>query len=86
MKYKHVLTSKKILTVYTYKLTNYFQSVHFYKFVHTEAADSMEISRDEVFGPIMNVYKFNSEQEVVERANNSELGLASGLFTKFVLK
>jgi len=51
-----------------------------------EAADSMEISRDEVFGPIMNVYKFNSEQEVVERANNSELGLASGLFTKDLLR
>ena len=75
------------MIVNTYKLTYYLKLVHFTNlYTKTEATDLMEISRDEVFGPIMNVYKFNSEQEVVERANNSELGLASGLFTKFVLK
>jgi len=42
----------------------------------------MEISREEVFGPIMNVYSFENEEEVVARANDSEFGLAAGVFTK----
>ena len=50
----------------------------------TEETNRMEISREE-FGPIMNVYKFSGENEVIITANNSELGLASGVFTKFVV-
>ena len=44
----------------------------------------MEISREE-FGPIMNVYKFSGENEVICTANNIELGLASGVFAKFAV-
>uniref|UniRef100_H2Y864 Aldehyde dehydrogenase domain-containing protein n=1 Tax=Ciona savignyi TaxID=51511 RepID=H2Y864_CIOSA len=43
--------------------------------------DEMEISREETFGPVMNVYSFQSEEEVVRRANHSKYGLASGVFT-----
>nr|CAB3221097.1 4-trimethylaminobutyraldehyde dehydrogenase [Phallusia mammillata] len=45
-------------------------------------SDDMEISLEEVFGPVMNVYSFRSEEEVLKRANDSQFGLASGIFTK----
>ena len=39
---------------------------------------------DEIFGPVMSVLKFDSESEVIERANCTEFGLAAGVFTKDV--
>jgi len=50
------------------------------------AEDDMEISREEVFGPVMNVYSFKTEEEVLCRANDSPFGLASGVFTKDLLR
>ena len=41
----------------------------------------MTIAREEVFGPVMAVLDFDSEEEVVARANATEFGLAAGLFT-----
>ncbi|TIU07138.1 MAG: aldehyde dehydrogenase family protein, partial [Mesorhizobium sp.] len=32
--------------------------------------------------PVMSVLKFDSEDEVIERANNTEFGLAAGVFTR----
>lgn len=43
---------------------------------------SMKISYEETFGPVVPVIKFNSEDEVIERANSSQYGLASYIFTK----
>nr|XP_039249745.1 4-trimethylaminobutyraldehyde dehydrogenase-like [Styela clava] len=43
--------------------------------------DDMEISKEEVFGPVMNVYSFKTEEEVLNRANDTKFGLASGVFT-----
>lgn len=45
-------------------------------------SDDAEISREEVFGPVMSVYPFETENEVIERANNTRFGLAAGIFTK----
>ena len=41
----------------------------------------MAIVREEIFGPVMSVLEFNDEQEVIERANATEFGLAAGVFT-----
>jgi betaine-aldehyde dehydrogenase len=41
----------------------------------------MAIVREEIFGPVMSVLEFEDEQEVVERANATEFGLAAGVFT-----
>ncbi|CAK8673626.1 unnamed protein product [Clavelina lepadiformis] len=46
------------------------------------ASDEMEISREEVFGPVMNVYSFQTEEEVLMRGNNTDFGLAAGVFTR----
>jgi len=44
--------------------------------------DDMTIVREEIFGPVMSVLTFKSEDEVVERANATEFGLSAGVFTK----
>ena len=42
----------------------------------------MKIVREEIFGPVMSVLSFDDEDEVIQRANATEFGLAAGLFTK----
>ncbi|MEL7326227.1 MAG: aldehyde dehydrogenase family protein, partial [Pseudomonadota bacterium] len=36
----------------------------------------------EIFGPVMSVLKFSDEDEVIARANNTDYGLAAGVFTQ----
>jgi betaine-aldehyde dehydrogenase len=43
--------------------------------------DDMSIVREEIFGPVMTVLAFDSEDEVVARANATDFGLAAGVFT-----
>ncbi|HBQ91537.1 MAG TPA: hypothetical protein DD795_00710, partial [Erythrobacter sp.] len=40
------------------------------------------IVAEEQFGPVMPLMKFASVDEVIERANNSEYGLAGAVWTK----
>jgi betaine-aldehyde dehydrogenase len=49
--------------------------------VFDECRDDMAIVREEIFGPVMSVLEFEDEQEVIERANATEFGLAAGVFT-----
>ena len=39
--------------------------------------DEMEIAREEIFGPVLSILTYKTEDEVVERANNTPYGLAS---------
>lgn len=43
--------------------------------------DTMQITKEETFGPVAALLKFSSEDEVIKRANNSEVGLASYVMT-----
>lgn len=47
--------------------------------VFTDCDDSMEIVQEEIFGPVMSILSFQSEDEVVQRANDSRYGLAAGV-------
>jgi acyl-CoA reductase-like NAD-dependent aldehyde dehydrogenase len=38
--------------------------------------------RDEIFGPVSVIKTFETEEEVLEMANDTEFGLMSGVFTK----
>lgn len=49
--------------------------------VFADVTDRMTLAREEVFGPVMAVLDFESEEEVVARANDTEFGLAAGVFT-----
>lgn len=50
--------------------------------VFADCTDDMPNVQDEIFGPVMSILKFDSEEEVIKRANNTDFGLAAGLFTK----
>ncbi len=50
--------------------------------VFTGVTDDMRIAREEIFGPVMSVLSFDSEEEAIERANATEFGLAAGVFTR----
>ncbi len=49
--------------------------------VFADVTDRMEIAREEVFGPVMAVLNFATEDEAVARANATGFGLAAGVFT-----
>ncbi len=46
-----------------------------------EVTDTMRIAREETFGPVAAVLPFDTEQEVIARANATEMGLASYIYT-----
>ncbi|WCP69958.1 betaine-aldehyde dehydrogenase [Vibrio tubiashii] len=50
--------------------------------VFTDCDDDMEHVKGEIFGPVMSVLKFSQESEVIQRANNTDYGLAAGVFTQ----
>jgi acyl-CoA reductase-like NAD-dependent aldehyde dehydrogenase len=50
--------------------------------IFTEVTDDMSIACDEIFGPVLSVFSFESEDEVIERANQTQYGLSSGLWTR----
>ncbi len=50
--------------------------------IFTDCTDDMSIVREEIFGPVMSVLTFESEDDVIRRANDTDLGLAAGVFTK----
>ena len=50
--------------------------------VFADVTDDMTIAREEIFGPVMSVLDFASEEEVMARANATEFGLAAGVFTR----
>ncbi|GHG96576.1 betaine-aldehyde dehydrogenase [Pseudodonghicola xiamenensis] len=49
--------------------------------VFADVTDQMTIAREEIFGPVMAVLDFDDEAEVIARANDTQFGLAAGVFT-----
>ncbi|KAF6821763.1 betaine aldehyde dehydrogenase [Colletotrichum plurivorum] len=52
--------------------------------VFTDCTDEMTIVKEEIFGPVMCILTYESLDEVVDRANATELGLAAGVFGRDV--
>ncbi|EGR0313004.1 betaine-aldehyde dehydrogenase [Vibrio parahaemolyticus] len=50
--------------------------------VFIDCDDKMSHVQQEIFGPVMSVLKFSDEAEVIERANDTDYGLAAGVFTQ----
>ena len=48
----------------------------------SDVTDDMSIAREEIFGPVMSVLEFSTEDEALTRANATEFGLAAGVFTR----
>ncbi|KAM3605000.1 uncharacterized protein V6R79_019184 [Siganus canaliculatus] len=49
-----------------------------------DCTDDMTCVKEEIFGPVMSVLSFETEEEVLHRANDTTLGLAAGVFTRDV--
>ncbi|CAM4591064.1 unnamed protein product [Lepidochelys olivacea] len=47
-----------------------------------DCRDDMTCVKEEIFGPVMSILPFDTEEEVLERANNTTFGLAGGVFTR----
>ena len=49
--------------------------------IFAEVDNSMDIARQEVFGPVLAVMPFETEDEAVAIANDTEYGLGAGVYT-----
>ncbi|TKT69817.1 NAD-dependent succinate-semialdehyde dehydrogenase [Aquamicrobium sp. LC103] len=50
--------------------------------VIADATDDMTLAREEIFGPVAPVFRFQTEDEVIARANATEFGLACYFYTR----
>ena len=54
--------------------------------VFADVKDNMRIAKEEIFGPVQSIIKFDTIEEVIKKANDTIYGLAAGCFTKDINK
>ncbi|RKG36232.1 betaine-aldehyde dehydrogenase [Acinetobacter guerrae] len=50
--------------------------------VFTNCTDDMKIVQEEIFGPVMSILSYDHIEEAIQRANNTNFGLAAGVVTQ----
>ena len=49
--------------------------------IFSDVSPDMRIAKEEIFGPVLAVFRFKSEEEVVQMANDTQYGLYAGIWT-----
>ncbi len=49
--------------------------------IFSNVTNQMRVAREEIFGPVLSVIKFETEEEAIEIANDTPYGLAAGFWT-----
>ncbi|MBL0057488.1 MAG: aldehyde dehydrogenase family protein [Chitinophagaceae bacterium] len=49
--------------------------------IFTNVAQSNRIAQEEIFGPVLAIQSFRTDDEVIEKANNTPFGLSAGVWT-----
>lgn len=49
--------------------------------VLADVSDDMQVASEEIFGPVAAILPFDTEDQVISRANNTEMGLAAYVYT-----
>ena len=47
--------------------------------VFADVTENMTIAKEEIFGPVMCIMKYDNNEDVLKKANNSPYGLGAGL-------
>mmetsp|Transcript_3616 Transcript_3616/g.7339 ORF Transcript_3616/g.7339 Transcript_3616/m.7339 type:complete len:501 (-) Transcript_3616:108-1610(-) len=50
--------------------------------IFTDVKDDMVIAKEEIFGPVMSIFKFKTDEEAVKRANTTKYGLAASVISE----
>ena len=50
--------------------------------IFVDTKENATIYKDEIFGPVVVINRFDTEEEVVAKSNNSKYGLMAGVFTQ----
>lgn len=50
--------------------------------IFADVQPSMKIAREEIFGPVMSVFKWSNEAEMLRQVNDTEYGLTAAIYTK----
>lgn len=50
--------------------------------IFTHVDNKMRVAQEEIFGPVLSVIPFHSEEEVIRQANDTHYGLAAGIWTR----
>jgi acyl-CoA reductase-like NAD-dependent aldehyde dehydrogenase len=54
----------------------------FFPTVFVDLPHNSEVVQEEIFGPVVSIFPFESEDEVIQLANSTKYGLASAIFTR----
>jgi len=50
--------------------------------IFTHVDNQMRVAQEEIFGPVLSVIPFSTEEEVIRQANDTRYGLAAGIWTR----
>ncbi len=54
--------------------------------IFADVKDDMRIAKEEIFGPVQSIFKFDTLEEVIARSNATPYGLAAGIITNDINK